>query len=98
MRGVTLRAPNCTVSLILTSNAMMRPVILSRPANTAVGFWIFTAGISTTTSSPGCGAVLAGVGGFIWPAPAAPGWPTGGGIVGPAPGAVAVLPGGGASG
>src|SRR5262245_6916337 len=85
------------VSLILTSNAMMRPVILSRPANTATGFWIFTAGISTTTSSPGWIAVVDGGGGFICPAPGAPGSPTGG-TDGPVPGALATLPGGGASG
>src|SRR5271166_3938871 len=38
---------------------MIRPVILSRPENTATGFGIFCDGSSVTTSSPGCGAVLA---------------------------------------
>ena len=40
----------------------MRPVILSRPENTAVGLVIRCGGGSTTTSSLGCGAVLAGCG------------------------------------
>src|SRR5450631_2850154 len=38
---------------------MMRPVILSRPENTACGLAIRCGGGSTTSSSPGCGAVLA---------------------------------------
>src|SRR5450759_4709669 len=46
-----------------TSNEMMRPVILSRPANTAVGLVMRCGGGSTTISSPGCGAVLTGCGG-----------------------------------
>src|SRR3954451_12093477 len=45
-----------------TSNEVMRPVILSRPENTAVGLMIFCAGGAVTISSPGCGAVLAGSG------------------------------------
>src|SRR4051794_27951129 len=46
-----------------TSNEVLRPVILSRPENTAVGLMIFCAGGAVTISSPGCGAVLAGSGG-----------------------------------
>src|ERR1700704_6903105 len=45
-----------------TSNDVMRPVILSRPENTAVGLMIFCAGGAVTISSPACGAVLAGCG------------------------------------
>src|SRR3981189_2324748 len=62
-RGVTCSAPNCTVSLMATSNDVMRPVILSRPEKTALGLTIFCAGGAVTISSPGCGAVLAGGGG-----------------------------------
>ena len=36
-RGVTCKAPNCTVSSMSTSNSMMRPVILSSPEKTATG-------------------------------------------------------------
>jgi molybdopterin biosynthesis enzyme len=36
-RGVNCSAPNCTVSSIATSKEMIRPVILSSPAKTAVG-------------------------------------------------------------
>ena len=39
---------------------MMRPVILSRPANTAVGLAILCGGGSITTSSLGCGAASSG--------------------------------------
>ena len=63
-----------------TSNEMMRPVILSRPENTAVGLAMRCGGGSTTTSSPGCGAVLAGCGGaprgWRWPG-GRPGKPAG---------------------
>src|SRR5512142_3467541 len=45
-----------------TSNEMMRPVILSRPENTAVGLAMRCGDGSTTTSSPRCGAVLTGCG------------------------------------
>src|SRR6476661_8334721 len=41
---------------------MMRPVILSRPANTVVGLVMRCAGGSTTTASLGCGAVFVGCG------------------------------------
>src|SRR5271165_1973833 len=75
----------------------MRPVILSRPANTAVGLGIFTAGISVTISSPGCTLGSAGCGGLIWPAPPVPGAPIGG-TLGPEPGALATVPGGGGRG
>ena len=61
-RGVICRAPNCTVSLIDTSKEMMRPVILSRPANTAVGLVMRCGGGSTTTASLCCGAVFVGCG------------------------------------
>src|SRR5262245_25508681 len=74
MRGVTCRAPNCTVSLSATSNVMMRPVILSRPENTAVGLAIFGPGgvmISLGCGgSPGCDG---GRGGGGRCAPGAPG-------------------------
>jgi hypothetical protein len=43
-----------------TSKLMVRPVILSKPANTAVGLMIFCDGISVTTSSGGGGGVAAG--------------------------------------
>ena len=36
-RGVSCSAPNCTVSSTATSKEMIRPVILSSPAKTAVG-------------------------------------------------------------
>src|SRR5665213_4598106 len=39
---------------------MMRPVILSRPENTAVGLPMRWGGGSTTTSSPGCAEASAG--------------------------------------
>src|SRR5262245_6280431 len=55
-RGVTWSAPNCTVSLIATSNVVMRPVFLSSPENTAVGLLIFAAA-GVITSSAGGGAV-----------------------------------------
>ena len=42
-RGVTWRAPNWTVSSTATSNDTIRPVILSRPEKTAVGFLILSA-------------------------------------------------------
>ena len=42
-RGVICRAPNCTVSSTPTSNETIRPVILSRPEKTAVGFLILSA-------------------------------------------------------
>ncbi len=42
-RAVICRAPNCTVSLMPTSNETIRPVILSRPEKTAVGFLILSA-------------------------------------------------------
>ena len=61
---------------------MMRPVILSRPENTAVGLAIFCGGGSTTTSSPGCGASMAGCGaprGWRWPG-GSPGSVCGGGV------------------
>ena len=45
-----------------TSNEMMRPVILSRPENTALGLAMRCGGGATTTSSPGCGEVSAGSG------------------------------------
>src|SRR6476646_10884649 len=45
-----------------TSNEMLRPVILSRPENTAVGLAMRCGDGATTTSSLGCGAVLAGCG------------------------------------
>src|SRR3981189_764465 len=45
-----------------TSNDVMRPVILSRPENTAGALMIFCGGGAVTSSSPGCGAVLAGCG------------------------------------
>src|SRR5215207_9163643 len=41
--GVSCRAPNCTVSSTATSNEMIRPVILSSPEKTAVGFLILSA-------------------------------------------------------
>ncbi len=43
MRGVSWSAPNCTVSSVATSNETIRPVILSRPEKTAVGFLIRSA-------------------------------------------------------
>src|SRR6266850_1445324 len=55
MRGVTCSAPNCTVSPMAASKAMMRPVILSRPENMADLLAIFCDGGSAMTSSPGCG-------------------------------------------
>src|SRR5262249_47032554 len=61
--GVTCSAPNCTVSPMPASKAMMRPVILSRPENMADLLAIFCAGGSGRTSSPGCGEVSAGCGG-----------------------------------
>src|SRR4051812_7368527 len=73
MRGVTCSAPNCTVSFRATSKVMMRPVTLSRPVKIAVGLAIFCDGISVITSSPGCGATLAGACG----APRGPGAPGG---------------------
>ena len=42
-RGVICSEPNCTVSLIATSKEMIRPVILSSPAKTAVGCLILSA-------------------------------------------------------
>src|SRR5271156_943424 len=42
---------------------MMRPVILSRPENTARPLGIFWVGVSVTTVSSDCGAVSAGCGG-----------------------------------
>ena len=42
-RGVICSVPNCTVSSMATSNVVMRPVILSRPAKTAVGLRISSA-------------------------------------------------------
>lgn len=42
-RGVTFSAPNCTVWLIGISRCEIRPVTLSRAANTAISFWIFSA-------------------------------------------------------
>ena len=42
-RGVTLSAPNCTVSLIGISRCEMRPVTLSSAAKMAIGFWTFSA-------------------------------------------------------
>ena len=39
-RGVTCSAPNCTVSSTITSKVMVRPVILSRPVNSATGLLI----------------------------------------------------------
>ena len=41
--GVTLRAPNSTVLLMGTSRWEMRPVTLSRAANTAIGFLMTSA-------------------------------------------------------
>src|SRR5262249_47110517 len=103
MRGVTCSAPNCTVSLIATSNEMMRPVILSRPANTAVGLVIFCPGVSVTTSSPGCSPVLACCGrGWRWPdgAPAGDGESRvpGSGGGGRVSGSACTPPGGGGNG
>src|SRR5712671_5744241 len=81
MRGVTCRAPNCTVSPIATSKLMMRPVILSRPENSALVLGIFCDGGSAMTWSPGCGEVSAGCGGAPrgggrWPGgrPLSAGW------------------------
>src|SRR5580693_8548516 len=42
---------------------MMRPVILSRPENTARALGIFCVGVSVTTVSSDCGAASAGCGG-----------------------------------
>jgi len=42
-RGVTLSAPNSTVWLMGISKCEMRPVTLSRAANIAVSFLIFSA-------------------------------------------------------
>ena len=70
MRGVTCSAPNCTVSPMAASKAMMRPVILSSPENSAPLLVIFCDGGSGMTSSPGCGEVSAGCGvprGCRWP-------------------------------
>ena len=55
------RAPNCTVSLIATSNEMIRPVILSRPLKTAIGLLILSA-------SAGWGAVSAETAASVAPA------------------------------
>jgi hypothetical protein len=41
--GVSCSAPNCTVSSTATSKEMMRPVILSSPEKTAIGFLILSA-------------------------------------------------------
>ena len=53
-----------------TSNLMMRPVILSRPENTACLLTIFCAGGAVTTSSPGwtrsAAVAAAGRGPFGW--------------------------------
>jgi hypothetical protein len=42
-RGVTLSAPNSTVLLMGISRWEMRPVTLSRAANTAIGFLTISA-------------------------------------------------------
>src|SRR4029077_17915227 len=85
-----------------TSNEMMRPVILSRPENTAVGLAMRCGGGSTTTSSLGCGSVLAGCGALR--GEPGPGGKAGGGAAvapccgGWAAGGAAQPPGGGGSG
>src|SRR5271170_6679544 len=95
-RAVTCSAPNCTVSPIAASNEMVRPVILSRPANTARPFSIFCVGVVVTTVSSGCGEVSAGCGGGglasggVVRASRAPGGVGGGGAI--------VAPGGGGNG
>jgi hypothetical protein len=50
-RGVTLSAPNCTVSLIGISRCEMRPVTLSRAANTAIWFLMISARASAEPST-----------------------------------------------
>ena len=56
--------PNCTVSLIATSNEMMRPVILSRPSKT--GDWI----ADLVGAAPRLGAVSAATAASAAPASA----------------------------
>src|SRR5579862_9199493 len=76
---------------------MMRPVILSRPENTARLFGIFCVGVSVTTVSSDCGAASAGCGG----GGLAGCWGLGGGGLPRArwgDGGAAVAPGGGGSG
>src|SRR5690242_466080 len=85
-----------------TSNEMMRPVILSRPENTAVGLAMRCGGGATTTSSLGCGAVLACCG-ALRGEPGPGGNATGGGAAlccgcAGCGGGAACTPGGGASG
>gem|GEM_PF-5015799 len=52
-RGVTLSAPNSTVLFIGISRWEMRPVTLSRAANTAIGFLMISAwaGLEASTSA-----------------------------------------------
>src|SRR5271169_4004429 len=52
MRGVICSEPNCTVSFIATSNEIIRPVILSRPAKTAVGCLILSASAGAQWQTP----------------------------------------------
>src|SRR5215211_3096730 len=91
---------------------MMRPVILSSPAKTAVALTIFCVGGCTSTSSlggavlpgcggalPGCGGALPGCGGAL-PGGVARGcrWPGGSPATGGWLGAGGAVPGGGGSG
>src|SRR5262249_61213008 len=75
-----------------TSKVMILPVILSRPEKIEVGLTIFSAGSAVITSSPGCGAVVAG--GDVPRSARWPGGVPGGGAPRTAPGTASV-PGGG---
>src|SRR5215472_11078086 len=77
------------------SKLMMRPVILSRPENSAPLLAIFCDGGSGITSSPGCGEVSVGCG---VPRSGRPPGPTGSGGCPGGPTAAEELPGGGGSG
>ena len=48
---VTRSAPNCTVSPISSSKLMMRPVILSRPENEAIGLEMVSASDGVANSA-----------------------------------------------
>src|SRR5262249_50432177 len=82
---------------------MMRPVILSRPENSAALLVMRCDGGSVTTSSPGCGDVSMGPRGKRGAGPCAAGggsalWARGGGGGGPGGGGVgSSAPGGGGS-
>src|SRR6202035_2741841 len=84
-----------TVSPMDTSKLMMRPVILSRPENSAEVLTTFCVGGSATTSSPGCGEVSAGCPrGWRWIG----GGPGGSGWLGGTVGSITATPGGGGKG